>query len=105
LICSMQSTARSLSVGEANRMHVAAAERCGQPFPDHERDERHPASYRLGRRDQIAIISRVNRSGLAAGHGTACSRLRLERGDEGLDSTHRLDHLAPEWIVALAKIA
>jgi len=36
-----------LGVGEAGKVHEAAAERCGQPLPAHDRDERNRPSYRL----------------------------------------------------------
>ena len=38
------------SVGEAGSVHVAAAERCGQPFPDHTLGS---ASHRNGLRERL----------------------------------------------------
>ena len=45
------------SAGRASEWHSGAAERCGQPLPDHDRVERHRQSYRLWLRDDNGSLS------------------------------------------------
>jgi hypothetical protein len=64
-----------LGVGEADRMHVAAVERCGQPLPDHDRDERNRASYRLWWRNDNGRSQSVDQGYL----GTGAVGMRISR--------------------------